>query len=74
MIPGRHFFWRHGYRRIAPRIVRRIMVYSDEFKASAIKRFEVVGSYWRAAKDVGVSIATLHRWVKQVQPKSEEQA
>lgn len=48
------------------------MVYSDEFRTSAIRRFEEVGSYWRAAKEVGVSIATLHRWVKQIQDAPAE--
>jgi transposase-like protein len=40
------------------------MVYPDEFRANAIRRFEEIGSYWRAAKELKVSIATLHRWVK----------
>ena len=40
------------------------MVYTNEFRMNAIKRFEEVGSYWKAAKELRVSIATLHRWVR----------
>jgi transposase-like protein len=54
------------------------MVYSAEFRETAIRRYDDVGSYWRAARDVGVSIATLHRWVrlleeaKRTQKESED--
>ena len=41
------------------------MVYSDQFRDEAIRKFVEIGSYWKAAKVVGVSIATLHRWVRQ---------
>jgi transposase-like protein len=40
------------------------MVYPQEFRTNAIKRFEEIGSYWKAARELNVSIATLHRWVK----------
>ena len=40
------------------------MVYSKEFRQNAIRQFEEIGSYWKAAKALNVSIATLHRWVR----------
>ena len=41
------------------------MVYSQEFRNSAIAKYEEIGSYWKAAQILNVSIATLHRWVRQ---------
>lgn len=41
------------------------MVYSQAFREAAIAKFGEVGSYWKAAKILQVSIATLHRWVRQ---------
>lgn len=40
------------------------MVYSQEFRNAAIVKYAEVGSYWKAAKLLNVSIATLHRWVR----------
>lgn len=47
------------------------MVYSQEFRNSAIAKYEEIGSYWKAAKMLNVSIATLHRWVRHKDAEGE---
>jgi transposase-like protein len=48
------------------------MVYTQEFRNAAIAKYVEIGSYWKAAKLLNVSIATLHRWVRHKESEGEQ--
>lgn len=43
-------------------------MYSTDFRVLALRWFSKARSYWQAARDIGISSSTLHRWVAEGPP------